>query len=76
MIVRNKTDVLFDAPAVSVSMVNELGPFDVLPEHTNYIGIIGGEVVVREDGGKEKRLTCTRGVTRVTTNTVEVVFLE
>ena len=57
-------------------MVNELGPFDVLPEHTNYIGIIGGEVVVREEDGKEKRLTCIRGVTRVTTNVVEVVFIE
>jgi len=76
VIVRNKTDVLLRTECLSVSMVNDVGPFDILPDHSNFVALIQGEVVIRESSGKTWTRSCVRGLTKVLTNLVDVVFLE
>jgi len=74
--VRNKTQVYWKAECKSVSMVNKVGPFDILPEHSNFITLFEGEVRVGELSGKVWTKNCVRGVARVVSNEVEVIFLE
>jgi len=74
--IRNKTKVLFEKECASISMTNEIGPFDILPEHANFVAIIKGEILAREMSGEVTKLNCVRGVTRVSTDVVDVVFLE
>ena len=74
VVVSNKTEILFDADCSSVSSKNALGAFDVLPEHINYMSLIEGEVLACEVSGKIWKGVCERGMVRVSSNAVEVIF--
>ena len=74
--IRNKTKVLLQKECASISMINEIGPFDILPEHANFVAVVRGEILVRDMSGGVTKLNCVRGVTRVNTDVVDVVFLE
>jgi F0F1-type ATP synthase epsilon subunit len=74
--VRNKTEVFIDNECLSVSMTNEIGPFDILPEHAHFISTIFGEVTVGLVGKKQWKKGFKRGVARVLDGVVEVVILE
>lgn len=68
--------VYFDGIATSVSAVNATGPFDILPQHHNFMTLIDtGEVVVRKDGGEEEKFNIARGIMHVKADDV-VVFLD
>ncbi len=47
-------EVLFQGKAYSVSSKNSQGPFDVLPEHANFISIVTLEPVVVINENKQK----------------------
>lgn len=67
--------VYFDGLAVSISAVNDTGPFDILPKHHNFMTLINeGDVIVRSDSGEEK-VAITRGIMHVKADEV-VVFLD
>ncbi|OGD73616.1 hypothetical protein A3K29_05865 [Candidatus Collierbacteria bacterium RIFOXYB2_FULL_46_14] len=74
--VRNKTDVLLETECFSVSMANEIGPFDILAEHANFVSIFSGEIVVGRVSGQKWKTKCERGIVRVVGNVVDVVILE
>lgn len=76
VIVRNKTEVFLDDLCLSASMINDIGPFDILPEHTHFISVVRDGVVVDLMGKKQWRRNFTKGVTRVLDGVVEVVILE
>ncbi len=67
--------VYFDGLAHSISAVNDTGPFDILPQHHNFMTLINaGEVIVRTDNGEEK-FNITHGIMHVKADDV-VVFLD
>jgi F0F1-type ATP synthase epsilon subunit len=67
--------VYFDGIAVSISAVNDTGPFDILPRHHNFMTLINaGNVVVRTDNSEEE-IPIMRGIMHVKTDEV-VVFLD
>lgn len=74
--VRNKTAVHFDSDCLSISMLNGVGPFDILPEHANFISIVSGEIIINELSGKQWKHNCVRGVARAVNNVIDVVILE
>lgn len=59
VLLRNREETLYEGPARSVSSVNVLGPFDVLPGHTNFVSLIKSQVIIRlrrlAEGGEERR---------------------
>jgi F0F1-type ATP synthase epsilon subunit len=67
--------VYFDGEALSISAVNETGPFDILPRHHNFMTLlVPGDIVVRTDRGQEKfAIQC--GIMHVKADRV-VVFLD
>lgn len=68
--------VYFDGPAVSVSAVNRVGPFDILENHHNFISLLEpGDVIVRADGKPDFAMKINRGVIHVKKDEVKV-FLD
>lgn len=67
--------VYFDDIALSVSAVNDTGPFDILARHHNFMTLLNPcDVVVRTDRGEEK-IPIQRGIMHVKADEV-VVFLD
>jgi F0F1-type ATP synthase epsilon subunit len=65
----------FDGEALSISAVNDTGPFDILPKHHNFMTLIStGEVIVRHDRGVEN-IPIQRGIMHVKADEV-IVFLD
>lgn len=65
----------FDGTALSVSAVNDTGPFDILPRHHNFMTLINQcEIVIRTDTGDEK-VPINRGVMHVKADKVDI-FLD
>lgn len=66
--------VFFDEEAFSISAVNETGPFDILPQHHNFITLLDAcEIVVRTSRG-DFRIQISGGIMHVKADKI-VVFL-
>lgn len=46
----SRTGVVWEGEGDSCSMDNEVGPFDILVEHTQFVTTIKGDIVVRDSG--------------------------
>lgn len=69
--IRLPTKTLWEGEAWAISSTNQLGAFDVLPEHTQYIGLIDEYVLIHQDN-EDKRYTLTKALMRVVDNKVEI----
>ena len=68
--------VYFDGQSASVSASNELGAFDVLPRHRNFITLLQpGDLTVRSPGKQEFKMPISKGVMHVKSDEVRV-FLD
>jgi F0F1-type ATP synthase epsilon subunit len=68
--------VYFDGPASSVTALNRVGPFDILPKHHNFISLLApGKVTVRSPSKEDFTMNISRGVMHVKANEVKV-FLD
>ncbi len=66
--------VYFDENAASVSAANNKGPFDILPNHHNFITLINaGQLIVRAPRGDQK-IAIDGGLMHIKANQV-IVFL-
>lgn len=74
VLVQDHDNVLFKDWAQSVSSVNELGPFDVLPLHSNFISLIQKNVSIHKIDGNHKQIVIEYALMRVYENTV-MIFL-
>lgn len=64
----------FDEEALSISAVNDTGPFDILPRHHNFITLLNAcEIVVRTRRG-DFRIQISGGVMHVKADQI-IVFL-
>ena len=68
--------VYFDSQANSLTAVNRVGPFDILPRHHNFISLLEpGDVTVRVDGQQDFKMPITKGVMHVKADFVRI-FLD
>lgn len=66
----------FDDDALSVSAVNDTGPFDILPRHHNFMTLLNQcDVIIRTTNNDEQRIPINRGVMHVKADKVDV-FLD
>jgi F0F1-type ATP synthase epsilon subunit len=72
VVVKNRESTLADREAFAVTSHNDVGPFDVLPRHANFISIINKEVVIRAVDGTEQKIEINKGIMNVQDNTVSV----
>ena len=67
--------VYFDDLADNISAVNLTGPFDVLPQHHNFMTLLSPCVIVVRNDKEEKRIQISRGVMHVKKDNI-TVFLD
>lgn len=70
--IRDRQGLIFGGEAEAVSSVNDKGPFDVLPLHTNFISLIKQEAVLHFKGAVDKPMSLESGVLKVKENKVEI----
>ncbi len=68
--------VYFEGEAVSVSAVNDSGPFDILPHHKNFLCmLVPCELMVRQLDGSARTVKVHRALMHVKADRV-VVFMD
>ena len=65
----------FDGAAESISAVNDTGPFDILPQHHNFMTLLNPCEVIVRTGKTDERLQINKGVMHVKADQV-IVFLD
>jgi len=67
--------VYFDENALSISAVNDTGPFDILPRHHNFMTLLSPcELTIRATN-RRQRIRISRGIMHVKADRV-IVFLD
>lgn len=67
--------VYYDETATSISAENDTGPFDILPNHHNFMTLVNQCDVIVRNGDKEERIPINRGVMHVKADQV-ILFLD
>lgn len=66
----------FDGLAYSLSAVNDTGPFDILPQHHNFISLLNAcDMVVRTVASGDQKIRISGGLIHVKADQV-IVFLD
>lgn len=65
----------YDDVAVSLSAINKTGPFDILPQHHNFISLLDScDVVIARPGGDTQRIKIAGGILHVRSNRATVML--
>lgn len=72
VVVRKRDGVLFEGNVFAVSSTNEVGDFDVLPNHANFVCTIKDKLTIHHSQTSKKDFTLDSGVLRAKENKVEV----
>lgn len=70
--IRKRDGLVFAGDVYAVSSENEIGPFDILPYHENFISLIARYLIIHLDGGLKKEIEVAKGVLKVKENKLEV----
>jgi F0F1-type ATP synthase epsilon subunit len=70
--IRDRVQVIFEGTASAVSSTNEIGPFDVLSMHANFVTPIKEKVIITDSNGKKKEFKVEGGILTVKADLVEV----
>lgn len=71
VVIRKNDGILWEGSATSFSSTNEIGKFDILPEHAHFVGSISEFITVRTDNG-EKNWDIKTGIMSVVDGMIEV----
>ena len=72
VVMRTKEGITFKDKVKAVTSYNEKGPFDILPEHENFISLINQHLVVHTMDGKENEIKVETAVIKVYKNEVHI----
>lgn len=72
LLVRDAETIFFDGEARSVNSVNQMGKFDVLPLHEQFITLIKDTLTIRDSEGKESSFPVAQGILKTEENKVYV----
>ena len=72
VIIRNRDGILFEGPCQSLSSYNDIGKFDVLGEHANFITLVSNEIDLVTSAGEERKIKVDNGVCKVRENKVAI----
>lgn len=72
LIIRKRDGVVFKGYVRSISSINDKGPFDVLPRHTNFVAVIRDRMRLVVESGEANNIPISRGIIKVKENQVEI----
>ncbi len=68
--VLSPTQSFYDGPAVSVTAINKVGPFDVLVNHANFFSLLTKGDIVINTGTQALNFPITHGIIKVHNNSI------
>lgn len=72
VVVKDREKQLFFGKCITVSSVNDVGEFDVLEKHANFITLIHKTLILDKSLKTEKVIPIVKGILIVSNNDVEV----
>lgn len=72
IVVRDRQGIKFDGKAKAVSAFNDVGKFDVLPHHANFITILRKKMTIHKSDGNIDEFNVDNGIMRVASDKIEV----
>lgn len=72
LLIRSREDLIFDGDCETVTSFNDIGEFDVLDHHANFITLITKFLVINKNTPEEKKIALEKGVLSANEDTVEV----
>ena len=70
--VRSRQGLIYEGELEAVTSYNTVGPFDVLPRHSNFISMINKKLILRQHDGRTDEITLDNGVMMVEENKVYI----
>lgn len=70
--VRSREGLLFDGRVYAISSTNDIGPFDVLPLHANFVSVIQNFLIITLVDGSKKHIQVDKGLIRVRENKADI----
>lgn len=72
VVIRERKGQLFEGEAYAVSSTNEIGPFDILYSHANFVAQIKDTLTVHVTETEKKEFKLVSGILSARSNLVEV----
>lgn len=72
VLIRSRSKNFFTGEVYSVSSKNEKGPFDVLPQHAQFVTLLTGNIVLDKGLPTEKTIEVDKGVLNVLGDKIDV----
>lgn len=70
--VRKREGMVFEGEAYAVSSTNEIGPFDILFNHANFVAKIKDKLTIHQTETSKKDIDITTGIISAKENLVEI----
>ena len=70
--VASREGIMYEGDVISITSYNELGVFDVLSQHANFISLINKGLIIRDIENKEKEIKFDNALMKNFENKVEV----
>ena len=71
VIIKNRENTLFDGQVSAISSFNDVGLFDILPMHENFISLIKDKIILHRSE-KQKEVKISQGVLKVREHKVNI----
>ena len=69
--IRSRNKTFYNGPAYSVTSRNEIGDFDVLSQHANFVSVVMGSIIVDKGLDTELEINIDKGVLYVQNDVVD-----
>ena len=70
--IRSKSKTYFEGKCQTLTSQNEVGEFDVLPRHANFVTLIKDNIIINKGKEDEQKFDVTSGIINVENNKVDV----
>jgi len=71
VIIKNKENIIYDGQVTAVSSFNDVGLFDVLPLHENFISLVKDKIIIHDNSG-QKEFKINNGLLKVKDDKVDI----
>ncbi|MBP9716319.1 MAG: hypothetical protein KBD51_00035 [Candidatus Levybacteria bacterium] len=71
VIIKNKESIIYDGQVTAVSSFNDVGLFDVLPLHENFISLVKDKIIIHDNSG-QKEFKINNGLLKVKDDKVDI----
>lgn len=72
VVVRKREGVEFEGEVYAISSINEIGTFDVLLDHANFVTKIKEKIVIHHNLSKREEILISTGILHAKENLIEI----